>query len=340
MHIDLERIAAIQRSVIGSVLLVAMVMATYRFLAWVARRIHPLQIWWSAWNARVAERDVAPTAQALQRLGLTDLPIQSLREAGQKTAGSVKLRYQLLTFAVGMGAGDLLIAVIKTIDTRRVQPDLRPEPLMLAAVTLPLLMWAAQRGKAIVGYRFLRSIMAAIEACEAVVSASTSDRHQALRHLDDTCSIVRRSLLRVHRISNSVRRGSPRQRSAKRHVALVVAKLQLAEAQVDAKGDGGLRSLAALLAKIGNSYAAGNASRLLPEQSLRGTAPVANREGFRLMAVVAAAVGTLCFAVVAGVPSGVETVLAAGVAVLAAAGVYGPRAAIAKAAEIMSILKQ
>jgi hypothetical protein len=153
-------------------------------LAWVARRVHPLQIWWSAWNARVAERDVAPTAQALQRLGLADLPILSLRETGQKTAGSVKLRYQLLTFAVWMGAGDLLIAVIKTIDTRRVQPDLRPEPLMLAAVTLPLLMWAAQRGKATVGYRFLLSIMAAIEACEAVVSASTSDRHQALRHLD------------------------------------------------------------------------------------------------------------------------------------------------------------
>jgi hypothetical protein len=163
-----------------------------------------------------------------------DLPILSLRETGQKTAGSVKLRYQLLTFAVGRGAGDLLIAVIKTIDTRRVQPDLRSEPLMPAAVTLPLLTWAAQRGKATVGYRFLLSIMAAIEACEAVVSASTSDRHQALRHLDDTCSNVRRSLLWVHRISNSVRRGSPRQRSTKRQAALVVAKLQLAEAQVDA----------------------------------------------------------------------------------------------------------
>jgi hypothetical protein len=136
MHIDLERIAAIQRSVIGSVLLVAMVMATYRLLAWVARRIHPLQTWWSAWNARVAERDVAPAAQALQRLGLADLPIRSLRETGQTTAGSVKLRYQLLTFAVGMGAGDLLIAVIKTIDTRRVQPDLRPESLMHSSAAL------------------------------------------------------------------------------------------------------------------------------------------------------------------------------------------------------------
>ncbi|MEU3823723.1 hypothetical protein AB0F36_00115 [Streptomyces sp. NPDC029080] len=36
----------------------------------------------------------------------------------------------------------------------------------------------------------------------------------------------------------------------------MVAKLQLAEAQVDTKGVGGLRSLAALLTKIGNSYAA------------------------------------------------------------------------------------
>jgi len=191
-------------------------------LAWVARRIRRIQEWWSAWNARVADRDIAPTAQALQRLGLADLPIHDLREAGRKTAGSVKLRYQLLTFAVSMGAFDLLIAVIKTIDTQRVQPDLRPPALMLAGVTLPLLMWAARRGKAIVGYRFLLSIMAAIEACEAVASADTSARHQALRHLDDTCSIVWRSLLRVHRISNSVRRGSPRQRSTKRHAALVV----------------------------------------------------------------------------------------------------------------------
>jgi hypothetical protein len=340
MHIDLERIAAVQRSVIGGVLLAAIVMATYRSLARVARRIQPLQVWWSAWNARVAERDIAPAAQALQRLGLADLPIQSFREAGQKTAASVKLRYQLLTFAVGLGAGDLLMSVIKTIETQRVQPDLRPSALMLAVVTLPLLTWAAHRGKAIAGYRFLLSIMAAIEACEAVAGASTSDRHQSLRRLDDTCSIVRRSVLRVHRISNSVRRGSPRQRNAKRHAALVVAKLQLAEARVDTKGDGGIRSLAALLAKIGNGFADGNVSRLLPEQSLRGTDPVANREGLRLMFVVAATAGALCLAVLTGLPAGVETVLTGGAALLAAVAVYGPRAAIAKAAEILSILRK
>jgi hypothetical protein len=276
MNIDLERIAAVQRSVIGGVLLAAVVVTIYRSLAWVVRRIQPLQVWWSAWNARVADRDIAPTAQALQRLGLADLPIQSFRETGRKTAGSVKLRYRLLTFAVGLGIGDLLAAVIKTVETQRVQPSLKPSALMVAAVSLPLLMWAARRSKAIAGYRFLLSIMAAIEACEAVASAGTSDRHQALRHLDDACSTVRRSLLRVHRIANSVGRGSPRQRNAKHHAALVVAKLQLAEAQVDTKGDAGLRSLAALLAKIGNSFAAGSVSKLLPEQRLRGTAPVAN----------------------------------------------------------------
>lgn len=340
MSIDLERVAAIQRSVIGGVLLAAMVMATYRSLAWIARRIQPLQAWWSDWNARVAERDIAPTAQALHRLGLGDLPIQSFREAGQKTAASVKLRYRLLISAVGFGAGDLLMSVIKTIETQRVQPDLRPSALMLAAVTLPLLMWAAQRGKAIAGYRFLLSIMAAIEACEAVASAGTGDRHQALRRLDDTCSIVRRSLVRVHRISSSVGRGSPRQRNAKRHAALVVAKLQLAEALVDTKGDGGLRSLASLLAKIGNSFAAGSVSRLLPEQSLRGTEPAASREGLRLMLVVVATAGALCFAVLARLPAGVETVMSGGAAVLAATAAYGPRAAIAKATEIMSILRQ
>jgi hypothetical protein len=340
MNFDWERAAAIQRSVVGGVLLAAIVMSTYRVLAWTARRIQPLQAWWSAWNARVAERDIAPTAEALRRLGLADLPIQSFREAGKKTAASVKLRYWLLTFLIGVGCADLVMAVIKTIETRKVQPSLQPSALLLAAVTLPLLMWAARHSKAIAGYTLLLSIMAAIEACDAVARSDTSGRPQALRHLDDTCSTVRRSLLRVHRITNSVGRGSPRQRNAKNHAALVVAKLQLAEAQIDAKGNGALRSLAALMAKIGNSFATGSVSTLLPEQSLRGTAPVANREGLRLTAVVAAAAAALCLGVLFGLPAGVDLVLGGSAAVLAAMVAYGPRAAIAKASEIMSILRQ
>ncbi|WP_037886688.1 hypothetical protein [Streptomyces viridochromogenes] len=340
MNFDWERAAAIQRSVVGGVLLAAIVVSAYRILAWTARRIQPLQAWWSAWNARVAERDMAPTAEALRRLGLADLPIQSFREAGKKTAASVKLRYWLLTFLIGVGCTDLVMAVIKTIETRKVQPSLQPSALLLAAVTLPLLMWAARHSKAIAGYTLLLSIMAAIEACDAVARSDTSGRPQALRHLDDTCSTVRRSLLRVHRITNSVGRGSPRQRNAKYHAALVVARLQLAEAQIDAKGNGALRSLAALLAKIGNSFAAGNVSTLLPEQSLRGTSPAANREGLRLMAVIVAAAASLCLGVLFGLPAGVDVVVAGSAAVLAAMVAYGPRSAIAKASEIMSILRQ
>lgn len=340
MNIDLERVAAVQRSVIGGVILTALVVVTYRSLAWIARRIPPLHLWWLAWNARTSEKDITPTTEALQRLGLAGLPIQSFREAGQKTAGSVKLRYSLLTFVVGLGTGDLLIAVIKTIETQQLQPSLTPSALMLAAVTLPLLTWAAQRSKAIAGYRLLLAIMAAIEACDAVANAGTSDRHQALRHLDDTCSTVRRSLLRVHRIASSVGRGSPRQLNAKHHAALVVAKLQQAETQVDAKGDAGIRTLAALLAKIGNAFAAGRVSTLLPEQSLRGAVPVSSREGLRLATVVVAAAGAFCLSVLMGLPAGVDLVLAGSAAVLTAMAVYGPRAAIAKASEIMSILRQ
>ncbi|MGV9274302.1 hypothetical protein [Streptomyces griseosporeus] len=340
MNFDWERAAAIQRSVVGGVLLAAIVVSVYRILAWTARQIQPLQAWWSAWNARVAERDMAPTAEALRRLGLADLPIQSFREAGQKTAASVKLRYWLLTFLIGVGCTDLVMAVIKTIETRKVQPSLQPSASLLAAVTLPLLMWAARHSKAIAGYTLLLSIMAAIEACDAVARSDTSDRPQALRHLDDTCSTVRRSLLRVHRITSSVGRGSPRQRNAKDHAALVVARLQLAEAQIDAKGNGALRSLAALLAKIGNSFAAGKVSTLLSEQSLRGTTPVANREGLRLVAVIVAIAASLCLSVLFGLPAGVDVVVAGSAALLAAMAAYGPRSAIAKASEIMSILRQ
>ncbi|WP_172384112.1 hypothetical protein [Streptomyces sp. MNP-20] len=340
MNFDWERAAAVQRSLIGGMLLASIAVLSYRSAAWIAHRIKPVQARWSAWNAAVAERDMAPTAEALNRLGLGNLPIQPFREAGQKTAGSVKLRYWLLTFAVGAGVGDLIAAVIKTIETQEVQPSLHPDALILAAVALPLLTWAAKRSKAIASYRLLLSIMAAIEACEAVAKSCTSERHRTLRHLDDTCSIVRRSLLRVHRISDSVGRGSPRQRNAKQHAALVVAKIQLAEAQVDIKGDAALRSLAALLAKIGNSFAAGNVSTLLPEQTLRDTVPVASREGLRLLAVVVAAAGALLLGVLMGLPAGVDAVLASAAALLAAMAVYGPRAAVAKADEIMSILRQ
>ncbi|MFJ7592296.1 hypothetical protein ACIQZO_34005 [Streptomyces sp. NPDC097617] len=340
MNIDWERAAAIQRSVVGGALLAAIVMSVYRVLAWIARRIQPLQVRWAAWNARVAEKDLAPTVEALQHLGLANMPIQAFRESGRKTAGSVKLRYWLLTFLVGAGLGDLLMAVIKTIETRQVQPSLQPSALIFAAVTLPLLMWAARRNKVIAGYRLMLSIMAAIEACDAVTRSDTSGRPQALRHLDDTCSTVRRSILRVHRITSSVGRGSPRQRNAKGHASLVVAKLQLAEAQVDAKGDGALRSLAALLAGIGNSFAAGRVSTLLPEQHLRGTTPVANREGLRLVSVIVTAAGALCLGVLLGLPAGVDVVLAGTAAVLASMLAYGPRAAVAKAGEIMGILRQ
>ncbi|WDO06274.1 hypothetical protein ME763_11635 [Streptomyces murinus] len=340
MNFDWERAAAIQRSVVGGVLLAAIVVSAYRVLSWTARRIQPLQAWWAAWNARVAERDMAPTAEALRRLGLADLPIQSFREAGTKTAASVKLRYWLLTFLIGVGCTDLVMAVIKTIETRKVQPSLQPSALLFAAVTLPLLMWAARHSKAIAGYTLLLSIAAAIEACDAVARSDTSVRPQALRHLDDACSTVRRSLLRVHRITSSVGHGSPRQRNAKDHAALVVARLQLAEAQIDTKGNGALRSLAALLAKIGNSFAAGNVSMLLPEQSLRGTTPVANREGLRLATVMVGAAVSLCLGVLFGLPAGVDVVVAGSAAVLAAMAAYGPRSAITKASEIMSILRQ
>ncbi|MEV5602260.1 hypothetical protein AB0L33_12560 [Streptomyces sp. NPDC052299] len=341
MSFDWERAAAIQRSVVGGVLLASLVVLVYRILASTARRIGPLQALWSAWNARVAERDMAPTAAALARLDLADMPIQAFREAGKRTAASVQLRHWLLTFLIGLGCADLVIAVLKTIETRKVQPSLQPSALILAAVTLPLLMWAARHSKAIAGYMLLLSIMAAIEACDAVAHSDTSGRPKALRHLDDTCSTVRRSLLRVHRITTSVGRGSPRQRKAKEHAALVVAKLQLAEAQIDINGNGALRGLAALLAKIGNSFASGNVSALLPAQSLQGTTtPVVNKEGLRLTAVVIAAAASLCLGVLFGLPAGVDAVVAGSAAVLAAMVAYGPRAAIAKASEIMSILRQ
>ncbi|MFF9398203.1 hypothetical protein [Streptomyces sp. NPDC014744] len=79
MNIDWERAAEIQRLIVGGALLAAIVVSIYRVLAWVARRIQPLQVRWAAWNARVAERDLAPTVEAPQRLGLADLPGRQVR---------------------------------------------------------------------------------------------------------------------------------------------------------------------------------------------------------------------------------------------------------------------
>lgn len=224
MSIDLSRVAELQRTAIGILLLVAVSLWTYRFVAWALNRIPITRNFMTSWNVRVAEKDFCDTAASLRKLGLADMPTGPLRGARRKDAAFVHARYQIFMFLIGLGCADLLAAAIDSVDQQRIQGSMETPALVLAGVVLPLLVWRARRSPGVARYRFLLSIMSAIEACEAVSSSRPDDRPKALRRLDDSCSTVRRSLLKAHLIAGSTGRRSPRRRQAKRHAALLVAK--------------------------------------------------------------------------------------------------------------------
>lgn len=332
------RVAEVQRFVIATGLFVITCFWIYRVAKWTVGRVPRVRRAVNAWNVRVAEKDFVPTATALQKLGLDGVPTEPFREAGKRDAATVRARYQLLMFAIGLGGADLVRSAVDSIDAQRMQGAMEPRALATACTVMPLLIWLARRSPSVARYRFLLSVMSAIEACEEVASSRPDDRHKALQRLDDSCSTVRRSLLKAHLIAGSTGRRSPRRRRAKGHAALVVAKLQMAEAEIDVRGNGALRGLAALLVKIGNGYAAGNVSNLLPEQSLRDVTAVPNREGMRTAAVVMVTAAALCSSALAGFPDVVIVAVTGSAALLSSIALFGARSATAKASELMGIL--
>ncbi|MFJ7121310.1 hypothetical protein ACIQUO_15110 [Streptomyces albogriseolus] len=338
MSIDMERVAEVQRMIIALGLLVTIPLLMYRCVKWALFKVSAFRDFTTAWNARVAEKDFADTLVALRRLDLSNIPLDPLREAGKKNAAFVHTRYQIYMFLFAFGASDLFKSAIDSIDKQRVVGSMSKSALALALVVLPLLVWQARRSPGVARYRFLLSIMSAIEACEAVMSSQPDDRHKKLRRLDDACATVRRSILKVHLIAASTGRSSPRRKRAKQHAALVVAKLQIAEAEIDRKGDGALRGLAALLVKIGNNYAVGNVGNLLPDQTLRGVAAAPNREGLRMTGVIIATGSGLCASALMGFPEIAIAVTTAISALFACMVIYGPRSAVAKSQELLGVI--
>lgn len=332
------RVAEVQRFIIGLGLLVAISLSAYRFTKWMLFKIPAFRHSMSSWNARTAEKDFADTEAALRKLGLSDIPLGPLREAGKRDAAFVHARYKLYMFLLAFGSSDLLKSAINSIDKQRIEGSMEKPALTLAFTVLPLLMWRARRSPAVARYRFLLAIMSAIEACEAVMSSQPDDRHKKLRRLDDACATVRRSILKVHLIAASTGRRSPRRIRARQHAALVVAKLQIAESEIDRKGDGALRGLAALLVKIGNNYAIGNAGNLLPEQALKNVEAVPNHEGIRMAGVIFITGATLCVSVLLGFPDVAVAVTTAMSALLACIAIYGPRSAVAKSQELLGVV--
>ena len=332
------RVAEVQRFIIGLGLLVAIALAIYRFTKSILFKIPAFRTYMSSWNARTAEKDIAETEAALRRLGLSDMPIDPLREAGKGNAAFVHARYQLYMFLFAFGSSDLIRSAIDSVDKQRIVGSMDKPALTLAFIVLPLLIWRARRSPGVARYRFLLSIMSAIEACEAVMNSQPDDRHKKLRRLDDTCATVRRSILKVHLIAASTGRRSPRRLRAKQHAALVVAKLQIAEAEIDRKGDRALRGLAALLVKVGNNYAIGNVGNLLPEQALKDVKAVPNHEGLRMAGVILITGAALCVSVLLGFPDVAVAVATAMSALLACIVIYGPRSAVAKSQELLGVI--
>ncbi|MFF4380306.1 hypothetical protein [Kitasatospora sp. NPDC001547] len=339
MSIDFQLLSKIQQTVLLDALFVVLVISFYKGPLWVIRHLPMTRQKWDRWNERTAEKSFQEMSRSLHTLGLDDAPSDSLRAAGKASAGEIRLRYRILTFIIGAVAGDMVMAVVKTIETGQLAPDLRPRNLLTAVIITPILIWAADHNPAVSRYRFLIATRAAIQLCEAVYSSAGDDRPSALRALDQACANVRRSVLRIHRVHGSLGRFSPRRHSVKRNAALVAAKLQQMEDQVDTRGAESMKDLARVLVTIANNYAESKIGQLLPEADLEGVvAPEGRAPGLRLAAVVLATAIVACSWILLGYPGEGMPIAAGAAAALSSIAAYGPRAAMARVAELRNIL--
>ncbi|MFD9357824.1 hypothetical protein [Streptomyces sp. NPDC060031] len=334
----MDRIVRASTLVVFAVLAVVLVVTAYRVLRWVALRIPPLSRAWTRWNASTAESHFSAMSDALRHFDLAGMPAEALRSAGKGIAGEVRLLYQVLTFFIGWGAADLCVQGLKSLYAGHPTEGMRPSALLTAAVLLPILIWAAHYNPTLTRYRFLLLVMSAIRSCEAVASSTSDERHANLRRLDGVCANVSRSISRVHRIHGSLGLFSHRRRAVKASAALVITKLRQAEEQVDTRGDTALTDLATLLVTVANNYAEGKIGQLLPQEQLEGVVAPPNREGLRLAVVVTATAGAVIAGSLLGLSDLAVAVLGCAVAVLVSIVAYGAKSAMARAAELKSLL--
>ncbi|MEV6464614.1 hypothetical protein [Kitasatospora sp. NPDC051702] len=329
----------IQQVVFADAIFIALAIFAYKGPLWIIKRLPMTRQKWIQWNSRTAEKAFQEMSSSLDSLGLSDLPSDSLRIAGESSAGEIRLRYRILTFIIGVLGGDMVVAVAKTVETGQLAQDLQPRNVLTAAIITPILIWASDHNPSVSRYRFLLTTGAAIRQCEAVYSSVGDERPVAVRGLDQACANVRRSVLRIHRVHGSLGRFSPRRHSVKKNAALVAAKLQQMEDQMDTRGVESMKDLARTLVTISNNYAESKIGQLLSEADLEGVvAPERRAAGLRLAAVVSATAVVACSWIMLGYPGEGMPIAAGAAATLSSIAAYGPRAAMDRVAELRNIL--
>ena len=160
--------------------------------------------------------------------------------------------------------------------------------LMLAILTLPwlLVIWVIRNtrvGGLSARHRLTARTAEAILLCVELLDTAPASRPPLLRRLDRWCRLIERDVLRAHRTVGTMARSSPRHAASRRHSAHVAGALRRDLVGLDSDQAAALHRLGCTLLTMGERYAEGRVSAMLPEDALRDAVPVSiTRETLRL----------------------------------------------------------
>ena len=196
---------------------------------------------------------------------------------------------------------------------------------------LPPFVWCIRRTTTARNCLVLKSVEAVL-ACAKARAAAGRHRAAAFRRVDRSCRAVEQDLFKVHRISRSVPRRSPRTRPIKRHAAMVAGAQGDALQRVDVDPRQALSELARLQITVAENYLHGRHAALLPPDQLEGVRPVSRLRSnwlesahiaAAIIAAMVAAAGAAKGLPALGVSKDLSPWLTLGTAVLAATLVAG-----------------
>ena len=144
-------------------------------------------------------------------------------------------------------------------------------------------------------YALLGNTARALSLCAILYGSEPADRPQTMRELDSRSRRIEQNVLSAYRDSRLIPRRSHRIAPARQHGRHVAAALRQQLAHIDVDPRQGARHYAAMVAEIGERYAQGRVSGLLPDEKLAGVTPpspalAAFRETLHIAGGIAAAV--------------------------------------------------
>lgn len=164
-------------------------------------------------------------------------------------------------------------------------------PLWVAVIWL---VWRTPTGGVTVLHRLTVRTARAAVLCASIREQPRSERFSRLRALDRRCREIERDLMDAHRTVRTMATSSPRHVAAQQHAAQVAGALRQDLVRLDSEPDIALCDLARKLIIVGEQYAKGLVSALLPPEVLQDVVPLSatrerRKESLRLVLAVLAA---------------------------------------------------